>query len=119
MRRIDKHAEFEEGLAAAQREAMAAFGDARVLIEKYIEAPHHIEIQVFADHKGNVIHLGERDCSLQRRHQKVMEEAPAPGMTAALRAEMCAASVAAARSVGYVGAGTVEVIADGSGGLRP
>ncbi len=118
MRRVDKHAEFEEALAAAQREAMAAFGDARVLIEKYVEAPRHIEIQVFADHKGNAIHLGERDCSLQRRHQKVMEEAPAPGMTAALRTEMGAAAVAAARAVGYVGAGTVEFIADGSAGLR-
>ena len=118
MRRIDKHAEFEEGLASAQREAMAAFGDARVLIEKCIEAPRHIEIQVFADHKGNAIHLHERDCSLQRRHQKVIEEAPAPGMTAALRAEMGAAAVAAARAVGYVGAGTVEFIADGSAGLR-
>jgi 3-methylcrotonyl-CoA carboxylase alpha subunit len=118
MRRVDKHAEFEEGLAAAQREAMGAFGDARVLIEKYVEAPRHIEIQVFADRNGNVIHLGERDCSLQRRHQKVMEEAPAPGMTAALRAEMGAAAVAAARAVGYVGAGTVEFIADGSVGLR-
>ena len=118
MRRVDKHAEFEEGLAAAQREAMGAFGDARVLIEKYVEAPRHIEIQVFADRNGNVIHLGERDCSLQRRHQKVMEEAPAPGMTAALRTEMGAAAVAAARSVGYVGAGTVEFIADGSAGLR-
>jgi 3-methylcrotonyl-CoA carboxylase alpha subunit len=119
MRRVDKHAEFEEALAAAQREAIGAFGDARVLIEKYVEAPRHVEIQVFADHKGNVIHLGERDCSLQRRHQKVMEEAPAPGMTAALRAEMGAAAVAAARAVGYVGAGTVEFIADGSAGLRP
>ncbi len=118
MRRVDKHAEFEEALAAAQREATAAFGDARVLIEKYVEAPRHIEIQVFGDHKGNVIHLGERDCSLQRRHQKVMEEAPAPGMTAALRAEMGAAAVAAARAVGYVGAGTVEFIAEGSAGLR-
>jgi 3-methylcrotonyl-CoA carboxylase alpha subunit len=118
MRRVDKHAEFEGGLAAAQREAMGAFGDARVLIEKYVEAPRHIEIQVFADRNGNVIHLGERDCSLQRRHQKVMEEAPAPGMTAALRAEMGAAAVAAARAVGYVGAGTVEFIADGSAGLR-
>src|SRR5215470_11716787 len=118
MRRIDKHAEFEEGLAAAQREAMGAFGDARVLIEKYVEAPRHVEIQVFADHKGNVIHLGERDCSLQRRHQKVIEEAPAPGMTADLRAEMGAAAIAAARAVGYVGAGTVEFIADGSAGLR-
>jgi 3-methylcrotonyl-CoA carboxylase alpha subunit len=118
MRRVDKHAEFEEGLAAAQREAMAAFGDGRVLIEKYIEAPRHIEIQVFADHKGNAIHLHERDCSLQRRHQKVIEEAPAPGMTAALRAEMGTAAVAAARAIGYAGAGTVEFIADGSTGLR-
>src|SRR6516225_1527066 len=118
MRRIDKHAEFEEGLAAAQREATAAFGDARVLIEKCVEAPRHIEVQVFADHKGNTIHLHERDCSLQRRHQKVIEEAPAPGMTAALRAEIGAAAVAAARAVGYAGAGTVEFIADGSAGLR-
>jgi 3-methylcrotonyl-CoA carboxylase alpha subunit len=118
MRRIDKHAEFEDGLAAAQREALAAFGDARVLIEKCVEAPRHIEVQVFADHKGNAIHLHERDCSLQRRHQKVIEEAPAPGMTAALRAEIGAAAVAAARAVGYVGAGTVEFIADGSAGLR-
>jgi 3-methylcrotonyl-CoA carboxylase alpha subunit len=118
MRRVDKHAEFEEGLAAAQREAMAAFGDARVLIEKYVEAPRHIEIQVFADHTGNAIHLHERDCSLQRRHQKVIEEAPAPGMTAALRAEVGAAAVAAARAIGYCGAGTVEFIADGSTGLR-
>ena len=118
MRRVDKHAEFEEGLAAAQREAMAAFGDGRVLIEKCLEAPRHIEIQVFADLTGNTIHLHERDCSLQRRHQKVIEEAPAPGMTVALRTEMGAAAVAAARAVGYVGAGTVEFIADGSAGLR-
>src|SRR5215472_2108546 len=118
MRRVDKHAEFEEGLAAAQREAMAAFGDARVLIEKYIDTPRHVEIQVFADQQGNTIHLFERDCSLQRRHQKVIEEAPAPGMTAGLRAEMGAAAVAAARAVGYGGAGTVEFIADGSKGLR-
>jgi 3-methylcrotonyl-CoA carboxylase alpha subunit len=118
MRRVDKHADFEDALAAAQREARAAFGDARVLIEKYVEAPRHIEFQVFADRAGNTIHLGERDCSLQRRHQKVIEEAPAPGMTAALRAEMGAAAVEAARAVGYVGAGTVEFIADGSAGLR-
>src|SRR5215469_6009927 len=118
MRRVDKHAEFEEGLAGAQREAMAAVGDARMLIEKYVETPRHIEIQVMADQKGNTIHLYERDCSLQRRHQKVIEEAPAPGMTAALRAEMGAAAVAAARAVDYVGAGTVEFIADGSAGLR-
>jgi 3-methylcrotonyl-CoA carboxylase alpha subunit len=118
MRRIDKHAEFEEGLAAAQREATAAFGDARVLIEKCIEAPRHIEVQVFADQKGNTIHLHERDCSLQRRHQKVIEEAPAPGVTAALRAEIGVTAVAAARAVGFVGAGTVEFIADGSAGPR-
>jgi 3-methylcrotonyl-CoA carboxylase alpha subunit len=118
IRRVDKHAEFEDGLASAQREAAAAFGDARVLIEKYVEAPRHVEIQVMADSRGNVIHLGERDCSLQRRHQKLIEEAPAPGMTAALRSEMGQAAVAAARAVGYAGAGTVEFIADGSKGLR-
>ncbi len=118
MRRVDKHAEFEEALEGATREASAAFGDARVLIEKYVEAPRHIELQVFADSHGNVIHLNERDCSLQRRHQKVIEEAPAPGMTADLRAKMGDAAVAAARAVGYVGAGTVEFIADGSADLR-
>src|SRR5262249_8502114 len=118
MRRVDKHAEFDEALAAAQREAIAAFGEARVLVEKYIEAPRHIEIQVFADHKGNVIHLGERDCSLQRRHQKVMEEAPAPGMAPPLRAEMAAAAVAAPRGVGCAAAGTVVFRADGPAGRR-
>ncbi len=118
IRRVDKHAEFEDALASAQREATAAFGDARMLIEKYVEAPRHVEIQVMADSRGNVIHLGERDCSLQRRHQKLIEEAPAPGMTAALRNEMGQAAVAAARAVGYAGAGTVEFIADGSAGLR-
>ncbi len=118
MRRVDKHADFEAALAGAQREAQAAFGDARVLIEKYVNAPRHIELQIFADSHGNAIHLNERDCSLQRRHQKVIEEAPAPGMTAALRARMGAAAVAAAKAVGYVGAGTVEFIADGAGGLR-
>src|SRR5689334_7796472 len=119
MRRVDKHSEFESALAGATREANAAFGDPRVLIEKYVAAPRHIEIQVFADRHGNVIHLNERDCSLQRRHQKVVEEAPAPGMTAELRARMGAAAVAAARAVGYEGAGTVEFIADGARGLRP
>jgi 3-methylcrotonyl-CoA carboxylase alpha subunit len=118
MRRVDKHADFEDALEAARREAMSAFGDARVLIEKYVEAPRHVEFQVFADAMGHVIHLGERDCSLQRRHQKVIEEAPAPGMTAALRAEMGRAAVEAARAVGYVGAGTVEFIADSSAELR-
>ena len=118
LRRVDKHAEFETALEGAIREAESAFGSSRVLIEKYVAAPRHIEIQVFADGHGNVIHLGERDCSLQRRHQKVIEEAPAPGMTAELRAQMGAAAVEAARAVGYVGAGTVEFIADGTKGLR-
>ncbi len=119
MRRVDKHSEFDAALAGAIREASAAFGDPRVLIEKYVTAPRHVEIQVFADAHGNIIHLNERDCSLQRRHQKVIEEAPAPGMTAELRATMGAAAIAAARAVGYQGAGTVEFIADGARGLRP
>ncbi len=118
MRRVDKHADFDAALEAAQREAQSAFGDARMLIEKYVGHPRHIELQVFADRHGNAIHLGERDCSLQRRHQKVIEEAPAPGMTADLRAAMGAAAVAAAKAVGYEGAGTVEFIADGEGGLK-
>lgn len=118
MRRVDKHAEFVDALAGAQREAASAFGDPRVLIERYVDTPRHIEVQVFADGAGHTIHLGERDCSLQRRHQKVVEEAPAPGMTAELRAVIGAAAVEAARAVGYAGAGTVEFIADGSAGLR-
>ena len=101
LRRVDKHADFEDALEGAVREVEAAFGYGRVLIEKYIAAPRHIEIQIFADSHGNVIHLGERDCSLQRRHQKVIEEAPAPGMTAELRAQIGAAAVAAAKAVGY------------------
>ncbi len=118
LRRVDKHSDFEDALAGAVREVEAAFGSSRVLIEKYVAAPRHIELQIFADRHGNVIHLGERDCSLQRRHQKVIEEAPAPGMTAELRAQMGAAAVEAARAVGYVGAGTVEFVADGSKELR-
>src|SRR5471032_631091 len=118
MRRVDKHADFETALEGAQREAKAAFGEERVLIEKYVTAPRHIEMQVFADRHGNVIHLNERDCSLQRRHQKVIEEAPAPGMSAQLRAAMGTAAVAAAKAAGYEGAGTVEFIADGTGGLK-
>ena len=118
MRRVDRHADFDAALAAAMREAKAAFGDERVLIEKYVNAPRHIEMQVFADRHGNAIHLNERDCSLQRRHQKVIEEAPAPGMSAQLRAAMGEAAVAAAKAAGYEGAGTVEFIADGTGGLK-
>ena len=118
MRRVDKHADFDDALAAARREAESAFGDPRVLIEKYIEAPRHIEFQVFGDASGQVIHLNERDCSLQRRHQKVIEEAPAPGMTAELRAEMGRAAVEAARAIGYVGAGTVEFIASAEPRLK-
>jgi 3-methylcrotonyl-CoA carboxylase alpha subunit len=119
MRRVDKVADFESALESAQREAASAFGDPRVLVEKYVLSPRHIEIQVFADQHGNVVHLFERDCSLQRRHQKVIEEAPAPGMTPEMRAVMGRAAVEAARAVGYVGAGTVEFIADGREGLRP
>jgi 3-methylcrotonyl-CoA carboxylase alpha subunit len=119
LRRVDKHAEFETALESAIREARSAFGSNRVLLEKYVASPRHIEIQVFADSHGNVVYLGERDCSLQRRHQKVIEEAPAPGMTAELRAQVGAAAVEAATAVGYVGAGTVEFIADGTEGLRP
>jgi 3-methylcrotonyl-CoA carboxylase alpha subunit len=118
MRRVDKHADFESALEGAIRESQSAFGSGRVLIEKLIAAPRHIEIQVFADQHGNAIHLGERDCSLQRRHQKVIEEAPAPGMTAELRARIGASAVAAAKAVDYRGAGTVEFVADGSTGLR-
>jgi 3-methylcrotonyl-CoA carboxylase alpha subunit len=118
MRRVDKHAEFETALAGAMREAKGAFGDDRMLVEKYVASPRHIEIQVFGDAHGNVIHLNERDCSLQRRHQKVIEEAPAPGMSAAMRQAMGEAAVAAAKAVGYVGAGTVEFIAEATKGLE-
>jgi 3-methylcrotonyl-CoA carboxylase alpha subunit len=118
LRRVDNEADFEAELAGAVREVAAAFGSGRVLIEKFVTSPSHIEIQVFGDRHGNVVHLGERDCSLQRRHQKVIEESPAPGMTPTLRAKMGAAAVEAARAVGYVGAGTVEFVADGSKGLR-
>ncbi|HWU25039.1 MAG TPA: biotin/lipoyl-containing protein, partial [Rhizomicrobium sp.] len=105
-------------LASAQREAQSAFGDGRVLVEKYVSRPRHIEMQVFADTRGNAVHLFERDCSLQRRHQKVIEEAPAPGMSEKMRRAMGEAAVKAAKAVGYVGAGTVEFIADASDGLK-
>jgi acetyl/propionyl-CoA carboxylase alpha subunit len=119
MRKVLAPTEFEAALASCRREALASFGDDKVLIEKYVTRPRHIEVQVFADGHGNGVHMFERDCSLQRRHQKVIEEAPAPGMDEATREAVCSAAVRAALAVGYVGAGTVEFIADGSEGLRP
>lgn len=113
MRAVARAADFAEALAGAKREAAGAFGEDRVLIEKLLAQPRHIEMQVFADDHGHALHLFERDCSLQRRHQKVIEEAPAPGMTTERRAEMGAAAVAAARAIDYRGAGTVEFIAEG------
>jgi acetyl/propionyl-CoA carboxylase alpha subunit len=118
MRRVDRAEDFADALAGARREAAAAFGDDRVLLETYVRRPRHIEVQVFGDAHGNFVHLFERDCSLQRRHQKVIEEAPAPGMDAETRAAVTRAAVEAARAVGYQGAGTVEFIADASQGLR-
>ncbi len=115
MRKVDDSAAFTEALASCQREAQSAFGNAHVLVEKYVERPRHIEIQVFGDSHGNVVYLFERDCSVQRRHQKVLEEAPAPGMTPERRAAMGKAAVDAARAVNYVGAGTVEFIAGPDG----
>lgn len=117
MRKVDSAGDFAEALEGARREAKAAFGDDRVLVEKYIETPRHIEVQVFADSLGGAVHLYERDCSLQRRHQKIIEEAPAPDMTEGLRTKMTEAAVRAAEAIGYVGAGTVEFIVDGEGGL--
>ncbi len=118
MRKVDAAADFAEMLESCKREAAASFGNTQVLIEKYILSPRHIEVQVFGDTHGQAVHLFERDCSLQRRHQKVIEEAPAPGMDDATRAAVCEAAVKAARAVDYVGAGTIEFIADGSEGLR-
>jgi 3-methylcrotonyl-CoA carboxylase alpha subunit len=118
MRLVERAADFADALGSCQREAASSFGNAHVLIEKYVARPRHIEVQVFGDSHGNVVHLFERDCSLQRRHQKVIEEAPAPGMNEATRAELCAAAVKAAKAVDYVGAGTIEFIADASEGLR-
>ena len=118
MRKVDAAGDFAEMLESCRREAAASFGNTQVLIEKYILSPRHIEVQVFGDTHGQVVHLFERDCSLQRRHQKVIEEAPAPGMDEGTRAAVCDAAVRAAKAVDYVGAGTIEFIADGSEGLR-
>jgi 3-methylcrotonyl-CoA carboxylase alpha subunit len=115
MRRVDRAEDFESALASCQREAINAFGDQHVLVEKYVLRPRHIEIQVFGDTQGDCVYLFERDCSVQRRHQKVLEEAPAPGMTPERRAAMGQAAVEAAKAVGYVGAGTVEFIANQDG----
>ncbi len=113
MRRVDAEADFAPAIEGARREALAAFGNGDLLLETFVRDPRHIEIQIFADGHGDVIHLFERDCSLQRRHQKVIEEAPAPGLTDVVRQAMGRAAIEAARAVGYVGAGTVEFIAEG------
>ena len=118
MRAVDKSEDFAAALASCQREARNSFGSDAVLVEKYVQRPRHIEIQVFGDTQGNCVYLFERDCSVQRRHQKVLEEAPAPGMTPALRAQMGEAAVAAAKAVNYVGAGTVEFIVEQPGGYE-
>ncbi len=119
MRKVDNPDDFAEALASAKREAKASFGDEAVLVEKFVEKPRHIEVQVFGDNHGNAVHLFERDCSAQRRHQKVIEEAPAPGMTDEMRAAMTDAAVKAAQAIAYSGAGTIEFIVDASDGLRP
>jgi len=119
MRRVDDESGFIDALQSTRREAAASFGDDHVLIEKCITAPRHIEVQVFADTHGNIVHLFERDCTLQRRHQKVIEEAPAPGMNEETRQAMTDAAVKAAAAISYRGAGTVEFIVDGSDGLKP
>ncbi len=119
MRKVELADDFAEALSSARREAKAAFGDDRVLVEKYVDRPRHIECQVFGDNFGNAVHLFERDCSAQRRHQKVIEEAPAPGMSEAMRAAVTQAAVTAAKAIRYSGAGTIEFIADASEGLRP
>lgn len=118
MRRVERAEEFPAALAGARREAKSAFGEDRVLVEKYVTRPRHIEMQIFCDGHGNAVHLFERDCSLQRRHQKVIEESPAPGMSESMRRSMGEAAVKAAKAVHYIGAGTVEFIADASEGLR-
>ena len=115
MRAVERAADFDAALAGAKREAAAAFGDDAMLIERFVTEPRHVEVQVFGDRHGNFVHLFERDCSAQRRHQKVIEEAPAPGVGSELRGAMCEAAIAAARAIGYEGAGTVEFLLDPGG----
>ncbi len=115
MRQVWSAGEFDDALAAAQREALASFGDDTLLVEKYLTKPRHVEVQVFCDNHGNGVYLAERDCSVQRRHQKVIEEAPAPGMTPELREAMGGTAVTAARAIDYRGAGTVEFLLDEDG----
>ncbi|NMZ70608.1 3-methylcrotonoyl-CoA carboxylase, alpha subunit [Pseudomonas peli] len=115
MKVVEVESELAEALASAQREAQSSFGDSRMLVEKYVLKPRHVEIQIFADQHGNCLYLNERDCSIQRRHQKVVEEAPAPGLSAELRRAMGEAAVKAAQAIGYVGAGTVEFLLDERG----
>jgi 3-methylcrotonyl-CoA carboxylase alpha subunit len=115
MKVVEQHSQLAEALASAQREALASFGNSQMLVEKYVLKPRHVEIQVFADQHGNCLYLNERDCSIQRRHQKVVEEAPAPGLSPALRKTMGEAAVKAAQAIGYVGAGTVEFLLDARG----
>ncbi|HQT46068.1 MAG: methylcrotonoyl-CoA carboxylase [Acidocella sp. 20-63-7] len=118
MRKVEQPEDFLAALASCRREAQASFNDSRVLLEIYVTRPRHLEVQIFGDRHGQIVHLFERDCSLQRRHQKVIEEAPAPGMTEQVRAALCAAAAKAAQAVQYEGAGTIEFIADASNGLR-
>src|SRR5471032_2418740 len=115
MKVVEQVSELAEALASAQREAQSSFGDSRMLVEKYLLKPRHVEIQIFADQHGHCLYLNERDCSIQRRHQKVVEEAPAPGLSALLRKAMGEAAVRAAQAIGYVGAGTVEFLLDARG----
>jgi 3-methylcrotonyl-CoA carboxylase alpha subunit len=118
MRVVQAAGALADAVTSAKREAKAAFGDDRVLVEKYVDKPRHIEVQIFGDNHGNAVHLFERDCSAQRRHQKVIEEAPAPGMTREMRSAMTEAAVKAAKAIRYSGAGTIEFIVDASQGLQ-